>query len=121
MCYGPLAFGLLADPAASWDSLTDWRGGNCDLSDPWFAANYPRFFRDGSQRTHAGRVKALGQIAEREGHKLPDLALAWVLAQPGVTAVAAGTRSIEHATTNAQAAELDLADTTLAALLSVVE
>ncbi len=45
-------------------------------------------------------VDRLGSIAERLGMPLPGLALAWVLAQPGVSIVLAGARSVEQVDQN---------------------
>jgi aryl-alcohol dehydrogenase-like predicted oxidoreductase len=50
----------------------------------------------------------LRPIAERLGATVAQVAIAWVLHQPGVTAALAGTRSPSRARENADAARLDL-------------
>jgi aryl-alcohol dehydrogenase-like predicted oxidoreductase len=48
-----------------------------------------------------------------------SVALAWVLAQPGVTSVIGGARRPEHLTANVDAVDLDLTATDLAELDAV--
>ncbi|MBV8363324.1 MAG: aldo/keto reductase family protein [Candidatus Eremiobacteraeota bacterium] len=54
-------------------------------------------------------VQRLIPIAERAGHSVAELALAWCLRQPAVTSVIIGATSIKHVHENLRAAELDLA------------
>ena len=51
------------------------------------------------------RVDALSRLADRWGHSLPELALAWVLAQEPVTAVLVGASHPDHVRANVRAAE----------------
>jgi aryl-alcohol dehydrogenase-like predicted oxidoreductase len=64
-----------------------------------------------------GRVQEalsrLRPIAERQGVSLGNLALAWVMAQPGTCAIA-GARNVEQVLENAKAAEINLCDRDLA-------
>jgi aryl-alcohol dehydrogenase-like predicted oxidoreductase len=50
-------------------------------------------------------VDGLRPIAEREGVSMGELALAWNVAQPGVTAAIAGSRSGDHLRANAAAGD----------------
>lgn len=68
---------------------------------------HPLLAPDKIERTYAV-VERMRPIAERLGATLAQVALAWVLRQPGVTAALAGTSSPERARENAHAAELDL-------------
>ena len=59
-------------------------------------------------------MTGLRPIAERLGITMGQLALAWNIAQPGVTAAIAGSRSGEHMRQNADAGDLALDAATIA-------
>ena len=58
----------------------------------------------------------LDKLAQASGHAPSQLALAWLLAQPGVTAVVAGASSVAQVQELARAAELKLSQSDLDAL-----
>lgn len=58
-------------------------------------------------------VDGLRPIAERLGLTLAQLALAWTVHQPGVTAAIAGSRNPEHVRENAAAGDVQLDERTL--------
>ncbi|BBO93013.1 aldo/keto reductase [Desulfosarcina ovata] len=60
-------------------------------------------------------LAALRPIAEKKGITLGQLALAWVIAKPGVCAIA-GARNAEQSTSNAKAATVTLSESELAEL-----
>jgi aryl-alcohol dehydrogenase-like predicted oxidoreductase len=108
--YGPLAYGLLTgaiDRETEFAS-EDWRSR--PQGDGPFA-DLP-----GSLDT----VARLRPVAERVGCTLPQLALAWNVHQPGVTAAIAGSRNAEHVRANAGAGDVELDDATLAELDAIV-
>jgi aryl-alcohol dehydrogenase-like predicted oxidoreductase len=103
--YGPLAYGLLTG-AISHDTTFaegDWRG---EAKEGPFS----------ELERSLGLVDELRPIAERLGVTLGQLALAWNVAQPGVTAAIAGSRNPAHVRENAAAGDLDLDEATLAEL-----
>jgi aryl-alcohol dehydrogenase-like predicted oxidoreductase len=59
-------------------------------------------------------------MADAVGCSLPQLALAWNLHQPGVSATLAGTRNPEHARTNAAAADVELTEAQFAELDALI-
>jgi aryl-alcohol dehydrogenase-like predicted oxidoreductase len=63
---------------------------------------------------HLAAVDALRPVAERNGLTLAQLALAWTVAQPGVTAAIAGSRSAARMREDAAAGAIDLTDAQLA-------
>ena len=67
--------------------------------------------RDSFQKDHFARVQEaldrLRPIAEHHGVSLGQLALAWVVAQPGTSAIA-GARNAEQAVQNAHASQVTL-------------
>ena len=63
---------------------------------------------------------ALRPIADRLDATVAQVAIAWVLHQPGVTAALAGSRSDGHARENAGAAALALPDEVFAELEALI-
>ena len=98
--YSPLGAGLLTGTVAPGSTFTDWRAEPTE----GFLADL-----DGSL-TIVDRLRA---VAARLGISLPHLALAWNIAQPGVTAAIAGSRNPDHVRTNAAAGDIELDDATL--------
>jgi aryl-alcohol dehydrogenase-like predicted oxidoreductase len=94
LCYSPLASGFLTGKyAGSARPDSDRRG---------FVSQY--FTERGWQL-----VKALGEIAAAHDAAPAAVALAWLLAQPGISAVIIGTNSLEHLHKAMPAAQIQLA------------
>ena len=104
--YGPLASGLLsgAITAATRFPPGDWRG---EKQDEGPFADLPRSLEV---------VDRIRPVAERLGCTLSQLALAWNVQQPGVTAAIAGSRNAAHVRANAAAGDIELNEATLAEL-----
>ncbi len=102
--YGPLGFGLLTGKISREQavSATDWR--RTDDDGP---------FTDAKLDRDLVIVEALRPIAERLGITMAQLALAWNVAQPGVTSAIAGSRNADHARDNAVAGDIELDTQTL--------
>lgn len=105
ICYSPILQGLLLGKFNSADEV------------PADRARTKHFSKDRPQTRHgqSGReeetfavVRAIGKIAQRVGLPMGDVALAWVLAQKGVTSVLAGARNPEQVKQNARAADVQL-------------
>jgi aryl-alcohol dehydrogenase-like predicted oxidoreductase len=112
LSYSPLAFGLLTGaigPESRFDA-DDVRAG-CDEGSLFAPGN--------RERSHAV-VEALRPVAERLGITLAQLALAWNVHQPGVTAAIAGSRNPDHVRSNAAAGDVELDDATLSELDAIV-
>jgi aryl-alcohol dehydrogenase-like predicted oxidoreductase len=102
LVYGPLSHGLLSgrfDPSTLAED--DWRRGH----EP---------FEGKALERNMEAVERLEQFAEARGHTLPQLAVAWVLAQPGVHVAIAGARRPDHVEGIAPAAGIQLSDSELA-------
>ena len=96
LVYGPLSHGLLSgrfDPSALAED--DWRRGH----EP---------FEGEALERNLQAVERLTEFAEQRGHTLPQLAVAWVLAQPGVHVAIAGARRAAHVEGIVPAADIDL-------------
>ena len=79
---------------------------------------HPDDFRRRSRlREQAPRIERLRAFAEARGRSLRELAIAWVLAQPGVTAASVGARSATEAAAIADGTDWRLTDTDLQALM----
>lgn len=103
MVYSPLAHGLLSGKYTPETTFApdDWR------------AKSP-VFQGQAFRQNLNVVAQLGEVAERLQLSLPELALAWVLHQPGVSAAIVGARNPEQIKGTAPAAEIELDGETLA-------
>jgi aryl-alcohol dehydrogenase-like predicted oxidoreductase len=102
LVYGPLSHGLLSgrfDPSTLADD--DWRRGH----EPFDGEALER---------NLEAVERLTAFAEERGHTLPQLAVAWVLAQPGVHVAIAGARRPAHVEGIAPATEIELSADELA-------
>jgi aryl-alcohol dehydrogenase-like predicted oxidoreductase len=108
--YGPLAFGLLTGAVTAETRFPpgDWRGQK--------QSEGP--FADLARSLEV--VDRLRPVAERLGCSLSQLALAWNVHQPGVTAAIAGSRNPAHVRTNAAAGDIVLDETTLAELDAIL-
>jgi aryl-alcohol dehydrogenase-like predicted oxidoreductase len=103
--YSPLASGILA---GSYDL-----GRLLELpEDDWRRVGADRILE---------HVRELRSIAKRLGVKVAALALAWTLAQDGVTGAIAGARRPEQVAGWIGAADIDLAPETVAEIESIVE
>lgn len=116
VCFGPLGFGLLTGaigPDTRFDR-EDWRSGRGGDS------YYRDLFAPGKLERSLAVVDALRPIAERLGITMAQLALAWVVHQPGVTAAIAGSRNPDHVLQNAAAGDVELDEGTLAEIEAVL-
>lgn len=109
--YSPLGCGLLTG-AITEDALppdTDWRSGNL-----WESEQYEELFAPGKLERSLDVTRQLTAIAERQGCTVAQLALAWLLAKPGVTSPIVGTRNAAHIREDAGAADVVLDHATVA-------
>jgi aryl-alcohol dehydrogenase-like predicted oxidoreductase len=100
--YEPLASGVLGgkpldEVRAMWAAWSEM-------------AFYQRLLAPGPAARNEAVLDGLRVIAERVGSTVAQLALAWVLHQPGVDCAIVGSRSGVHLRENAGAAGLDLTD-----------
>jgi aryl-alcohol dehydrogenase-like predicted oxidoreductase len=107
--YGPLAFGLLTGAITLQTRFDrrDWRSGRGGDS------YYRDMFAPGKRERSLAVVDAVRPIADRLGISIAQLALAWVIHQPGITAAIAGSRNPEHVRQNAGAGDIELDEATL--------
>jgi aryl-alcohol dehydrogenase-like predicted oxidoreductase len=109
--YGPLAFGVLTGAITADTTFPegDWRRERPEG---------PPFADLTASLAIADRLRP---AAERLGCSLAQLALAWNVHQPGVTAAIAGSRNPNHVRTNAEAGDLELDPATLAEIDGILD
>ena len=98
LAYGPLSHGLLSghfDPSQLAED--DWRRGH----EPFEGEELER---------NLEVVGRLAEFAEQRGYTLPQVAVAWVLAQPGVHVAITGARRPAHIEGVVPAAEIEFSD-----------
>jgi aryl-alcohol dehydrogenase-like predicted oxidoreductase len=113
--YEPLGSGILTgavtpatDPISVWgEDYVEW-------------GFYQRLFAPGKIERSLAVVDRLREIAERLDITVAQLAIAWNLAQPGVTATIAGSRNPAHVNENAGGAEVELSAADLEELEGVM-
>jgi aryl-alcohol dehydrogenase-like predicted oxidoreductase len=110
LVYGPLAHGLLGGrytPQTTFAS-DDWRGKSPAFRGELFEQNL--------------RVVArLRSLAERHGITVPQLAIAWVLANPAVDVAIVGARRPQQLTQTAPAADVELSEETLQEIAQIMK
>jgi aryl-alcohol dehydrogenase-like predicted oxidoreductase len=113
LSYAPLAYGLLTGAITSKTRFDegDFRGGEEEGGS---------LFARGNRERNLALVDGLRPIAERLGITLAQLALAWNVAQAGVTSAIAGSRNPDHVRSNAVAGALELDEATLSELEAVL-
>jgi aryl-alcohol dehydrogenase-like predicted oxidoreductase len=110
LIYGPLAHGLLSGRMdADWRPPDgDWRNGS-------------PLFRGDAFRRNLQVVDELRRFAEERGITVPQLAVAWTLAEPSVHVAIVGARRPAHIEGTAPAAPLELDANDLAELDRIME
>ena len=100
--YDVLASGILTGKTVE-QVLSVWTG-------PWTESGFYKRLLAPDKRSRSFAVAdGLRPIAERLGGTIAQVALAWALHQPGVSAALAGSRSPTHIVENSRAARLDVA------------
>lgn len=118
LCYMPLMQGLLAGKFANADEVPPGRARTRHFSGDRPQA---RHGEPGAEEETFAAVRAIREIADGLGAPMAQVAIAWVLAQPGVTSAITGIRNPEQARANAAAAELELPPDVLEALDRITE
>jgi aryl-alcohol dehydrogenase-like predicted oxidoreductase len=113
LCYSPLLWGLLADKYASADDVPPGRARSRHFSP---ARPQIRHKEPGCEAETFAALARIRAIAARLGMPMQDLAIAWLLHQPAVTAVLTGIRNAEQAAANVSGASIELDTSTLAEL-----
>jgi aryl-alcohol dehydrogenase-like predicted oxidoreductase len=108
-----LAQGLLTGKFASADDVPGKRARSRLFSS---ARALTRHGEPGCEQETFAAINEIRGIAADLGQPMSRLAMAWLLAQPGVTAAVAGARNADQAIENAAAADVPLEPDTIARL-----
>ena len=114
--YEPLASGLLA---GAYTSAADVRAKWGDDVDEY--EFFGRLFGADQEPRSMALTAELRRVAEERGVGMAQMAIAWVLAQPGVTSAICGSRNPAHINSNSVAAGIELDDDLLAELEAVMQ
>lgn len=108
--YGPLAFGILGGNYTKDFKLEegDWR-------------NSSPLFQEGNFEKNLAIVEKLKGVADKKGTDVSNLALAWLLAQPGIDSVIPGGKKAEQVLSNLPAAEIELEAELLADIDAILQ
>jgi methylglyoxal reductase len=109
--YSPLDQGLLSGRVPADRTFPDSDG----------RSRRPSFRAENRAQVNAVLASTVQPIADRHGVTLGQVAIAWVLAQAGITAAIVGARTPEQARENAAAADVALAPHEVAAIRAAFE
>jgi aryl-alcohol dehydrogenase-like predicted oxidoreductase len=118
LAYSPLAQGLLTGKFKGPDDVDDERARV-----RWFSKNRSGTVHDseGCEKEAFEAVDKIRAICDGIGEPMAKVALAWVLQQPGITAVLAGARRPGQIIDNARAVELELTEEEISSLSTATE
>jgi myo-inositol catabolism protein IolS len=117
--YSPLLHGILTGKFATVEEIPDGRARTRHFSPQIHPQT--RHGGAGAEEETARALYGIRDICDNAGLDMTKVALAWLLAQPGVTTVIAGARSPEQIRANAEASELQLPGDVEQALTAVTE
>jgi aryl-alcohol dehydrogenase-like predicted oxidoreductase len=101
--YEPLASGILTGKPPA-QILATWTG-------PWTESGFfKRLLAPGRLERSFAVADGMRPLASQLDATVAQVAIAWVLHQPGVTAAIAGSSSVRHTIENAAAAEIELGE-----------
>jgi len=118
LCYIPLLQGLLTGKFSSPDEVPQARARTRH-----FSKDRPRA-RHGEAGCEAETFAAIGEIrriSDRMHEPMAKVAIAWLLHQPGVTSVIAGSRNPDQIRRNAEAVDLELSSEVIDELTEATE
>jgi len=100
LCYSSLAQGLLTGKFASADDVPEGRARTRNFSTDRPLARHGKF---GCERETFDAIDQLREVSAETGIPMGELALAWQLAQPGITSALVGGRTPAQVERNARA------------------
>lgn len=118
LCYSPLMQGLLTGKFAEASEVPDDRARTRHYSRNRSQAHHDE---PGAETETFAVVARVKQIAKDLGEPMVQVAIAWLLAQKGVTSAIVGGRDAKQVRSNVRAAGLQLSSDTLAALSSATD
>lgn len=116
--YSPLQQGLLTAKFATADAVPEGRARTRH-----FSGQRPqtRHGEAGAEAETFAAIQRIAALCDEIGQPMAQVALAWLLYQPGVPSVLAGARSVRQIQQNAAAAEVKLAEDVLQQLDAITQ
>ncbi|MGC9319159.1 MAG: aldo/keto reductase [Armatimonadota bacterium] len=105
LCYSPLMQGMLTGKYDGPDDVPEGRARSRHFSDE---RQGTRHGEGGAEEETFQAIDRIREICEEVGEEMTHVAVAWLIAQPGVGSVITGIRNPEQARDNAAAADLTL-------------
>ncbi len=118
LCYSPIAQGLLTGKFKTADDVPEGRARTRHFSK---SRPQVRHGEDGAEEETFEAIDEIRRIAQDAGAPMERVALAWLVAQPGVTSALAGARTPRQARDNAAAGDLELSPETLSRLAKATD
>lgn len=118
LCYSPLAQGLLTGKFETADEVPEKRARTRLFSS---SRKMTRHGEPGCEQETFAALAEIRRVPDELGQPMGRVALAWLLAQPGVASAIVGARNAAQAVENAAAAELQLDAETVARLSAITE
>ena len=118
ICWGPLGEGMLSGKFSSADDVPSSRRAT-----RYFSSNRPgtSHGEEGCEELTFATIDRIRQISREIGQPMAAISLAWLIRQPGVTAVLAGARTPQQIRENVLAGSLALTQEVVAALSAATE
>lgn len=118
LTYSSLAQGLLSGKYKTADEFPAGRARTKYFSS---SREFVRHGGEGCEEEVFGAIQKISKICDEIGEPMANVALAWSIAQPGISGVIAGGRTAEQARINAEAGNLELSKDVIAELTSITE
>jgi aryl-alcohol dehydrogenase-like predicted oxidoreductase len=118
LCYSPLAQGLLTGKFLTADEVPEKRARTRLFSS---SRKMTRHGEAGCEQDTFAALAEIRRVSDELGQPMGRVALAWLLAQPGVASAIVGARNATQAIENAAASELRLDDEVVARLSAITE
>jgi aryl-alcohol dehydrogenase-like predicted oxidoreductase len=118
VCYSPLSQGLLTGLYKDEASTPDYIKTTRYFSHTRVDAAHGE---DGAEKETYEAIAELKKVADDLGMTMPEMSLAWLFAQDGVTSVLAGSRKPSEIIENAKAGDITLPDDIVSKLSSITE
>ena len=113
LCYSPLMHGMLTGKFAGADDVPVERARTRHFSSERAMTVHSEA---GCEAETFAAIDGIRQVCAKIGHPMAEVALAWLIRQPGVAAVVAGARRPDQIAELVRAVEIQLSDETLAEL-----
>jgi len=113
LCYSPLMHGMLTGKFAGADDVPVERARTRHFSSERAMTVHSEA---GCEAETFAAIDGIRQVCAKIGHPMAEVALAWLIRQPGVAALVAGARRPDQIAELVRAVEIQLSDETLAEL-----